>query len=42
MDIADRILVMHAGEIVADVLPEEVSVMELGMYMAGAKRSEAL
>lgn len=40
MDVSDRILVMHEGEIVADVKPEAISIMELGMYMAGAKRSE--
>lgn len=39
MDVSDRILVMHSGEVVADVKPEDVSVMELGLYMAGAKRS---
>lgn len=38
MDVSDRILVMHQGEIVADVSPDEVTVKELGLYMAGAKR----
>lgn len=38
MTLSDRILVMHEGEIVADVRPDEVSVNELGLYMAGTKR----
>lgn len=37
MDVSDRILVMHAGRIVADLLPEEVTMQELGLYMSGAK-----
>lgn len=39
MNVSDRILVMYEGEIVADVKPKEVSVQELGLYMAGTKRS---
>ena len=39
MDVSDRILVMYEGEIVADVSPREVTVEELGLYMAGVKRS---
>jgi ABC-type uncharacterized transport system ATPase subunit len=38
MNLADRILVMFEGEIVADVRPSEVTENELGLYMAGAKR----
>jgi simple sugar transport system ATP-binding protein len=38
MRLADRILVMYEGEIVANVLPGEVTENELGLYMAGAKR----
>ena len=30
---------MYEGEIVADVNPKEITVEELGLYMAGAKRS---
>lgn len=41
MNISDRILVMYEGEIVADLDPKEVSVQELGLYMAGSKRGEA-
>lgn len=39
MDVSDRILVMYEGEVVADVNPKEITVEELGLYMAGAKRS---
>lgn len=39
MNLSDRILVMHEGEIVADVNPKEVTMQELGLYMAGTKRS---
>lgn len=39
MNVSDRIIVMYEGEIVADVNPEEVTAEELGLYMAGAKRS---
>lgn len=38
MNLSDRILVMFEGEIVADVKPEETTIQELGLYMAGAKR----
>lgn len=38
MNLADRILVMYEGEIVADLDPKKTNVMELGLYMAGAKR----
>ncbi|WP_069999011.1 ABC transporter ATP-binding protein [Cellulosilyticum sp. I15G10I2] len=38
MTLSDRILVMYEGEIVADVKPDEVTVNELGLYMAGTKR----
>lgn len=39
MNVSDRILVMYEGEIVADVDPKKVTTEELGLYMAGAKRS---
>ncbi len=42
MQLADRILVMYEGEIVANVKPSEVTENELGMYMAGAKRGNAV
>jgi len=38
MQLADRILVMYEGQIVANVKPSEVTENELGLYMAGAKR----
>ena len=41
MHLADRILVMFEGEIVANVKPSEVTENELGLYMAGAKRGSA-
>lgn len=39
MNLSDRIVVMYEGEIVADLDPKEITVEELGLYMAGAKRS---
>jgi ABC-type uncharacterized transport system ATPase subunit len=41
MNVSDRILVMYEGEIVGEFDPKEVTVEELGLYMAGAKRKEA-
>lgn len=40
MGISDRILVMHGGEIVAEVKPKETTEQELGLYMAGSKKME--
>ena len=40
MDVPDRILVMYEGEIVGELDPKKISVEELGLYMAGAKRDE--
>ncbi len=40
MNVSDRILVMYEGEIVGEFNPKEVTVEELGLYMAGAKRME--
>ncbi|MPN44345.1 Ribose import ATP-binding protein RbsA [bioreactor metagenome] len=37
MNLSDRILVIYEGKIVADLKPEEVTVQELGLYMAGSK-----
>ena len=42
MDVSDRILVMYEGEIVGEFDPKNVSVQELGLYMAGAKRRDAV
>jgi simple sugar transport system ATP-binding protein len=41
MNLSDRILVMYEGEIVADVKPADVTVQELGLYMAGSKKGAA-
>lgn len=41
MNVSDRILVMYEGDIVADLRPEEVTVQELGLYMAGSRRKGA-
>ena len=38
MNLSDRILVMYEGEIVGEFRPDEVTVQELGLYMAGAKK----
>lgn len=40
MDVPDRILVMYEGEIVGEFDPKTTTQEELGLYMAGAKRSE--
>ena len=38
MNVSDRILVMYEGEIVGEFDPKAITVQELGLYMAGAKR----
>ncbi len=40
MELSDRILVMFEGEIVAQLDPKQVSIKELGLYMAGSKRGQ--
>ncbi len=40
MNLSDRILVMYEGELVGEFDPKQVTVEELGLYMAGAKRQE--
>jgi len=40
MNLADRILVMFEGKIVADVNPKDVTFQELGLYMSGALDGE--
>ncbi len=40
MDVSDRILVIYEGEIVGDLNPKDITIEELGLYMAGSKRSE--
>ncbi len=38
MNLSDRILVMYEGELVGEFEPGSVTVEELGLYMAGARR----
>lgn len=38
MSVSDRILVMYEGKIVKDVLTKDITVDELGLYMAGVKK----
>ena len=38
MDVSDRILVMYEGELVGQLDPKKITVEELGLYMAGAKK----
>lgn len=42
MNVADRILVMYEGEIVANLPAKGVTAQELGLYMAGSRRSEVV
>ena len=42
MNVSDRILVMYEGEIVADLDAHGVTEQELGLYMAGSRRSEVV
>ena len=39
MNVSDRIVVMYEGEIVGELDPKTTTAQELGLYMAGAKRS---
>ena len=40
MNLADRILVMYNGQIVASLNTKDTNIYELGQYMLGAKRGE--
>jgi simple sugar transport system ATP-binding protein len=40
MNVSDRIIVMYEGETVGEFDPEKVTENELGLYMAGSKRSD--
>jgi len=42
LGISDRTLVIFEGQIVADVDPQDVTYQELGLYMAGSGRKEAM
>ncbi len=39
-NISDRILVIYEGQIVADLIPEDTSYEEIGLYMSGSKRGK--
>ena len=41
LNLSDRIAVIHRGEIMGVVRPEEVTVEELGLMMAGSKKAES-
>ncbi len=41
MNVSDRIIVMYEGENVGEFDPDVVTENELGLYMAGSKRSDA-
>ena len=41
MNLSDRIIVMYEGELVGEFDPVKTTETELGLYMAGSKRSEA-
>jgi simple sugar transport system ATP-binding protein len=40
MNVSDRILVIYEGEIVGDLDPQTTTFQEMGLYMAGSKRTE--
>jgi len=40
MNLSDRIYVIYEGEIVGEFDPKKITVQELGLYMAGAKRQD--
>ncbi len=39
MTVPDRLLVMYEGKIVGELDPKQITVEELGLYMAGSKRN---
>ncbi|PAT01831.1 heme ABC transporter ATP-binding protein [Candidatus Izimaplasma bacterium ZiA1] len=41
LNVSDRIIVMYEGEAVGEFDPKKTNENELGLYMAGSKRSEA-
>lgn len=40
MNVSDRIMVIYEGEIVADMNAKNTTIQELGLYMAGSRRSD--
>ena len=41
MNLSDRIIVIYEGELVGEFRPDEITVQELGLYMAGAKKQKS-
>ncbi len=41
MNLSDRILVIFEGKIVADINPKDITIQELGLYMAGSSPDAA-
>ena len=41
LQLSDRILVIYEGRIVAELNPKQVTVQELGLYMAGSRKEAA-
>jgi simple sugar transport system ATP-binding protein len=41
LSLSDRILVMYEGQIMGEVTPDEVTMEELGLMMAGSTLEEA-
>ena len=39
MSLSDRLLVMYEGEIVGELDPAQITMDELGLYMAGSKKN---
>jgi len=42
LSVSDRVLVIFEGQLVAELDPREVSYQEIGLYMSGSKRREAV
>ena len=40
LQMSDRVLVLYEGQIMGIVLPDEISLEEIGLMMAGTRRQE--
>ncbi len=40
LDVSDRVIVLYQGEVVGELVTKDTDEREIGLYMAGAKRSE--
>lgn len=40
LDVSDRVIVLYQGEVVGELVTKNTDEREIGLYMAGAKRSE--